>query len=394
LNNRVAVWIAFLVALLSRYLLLYNCRLVDGDKSMQVAAAINIIKGKGYTLPIVNADDFNVIHFVRLNEWPPLYSYLIVPFLKITNMNIDTSCYILEVISITIFLAFFWRILKQIGFSPIVQFILLIWVGFIIRPIYIVSLVTDFLAAGFFMGALSFFLSYLQNNKNKEIIFTILLSVASVYCRYMYLPIVFVFPLLLFWYGNQLKNKTYIFTGILVSLIIMLVLIPLLLPGSILSGNMNNYWSKGFYFENLLTFSNVFWDTFLDKELLIYQISIKTQTKYSEVVKILSIINYVIVFSLIVYFVIFLFSKRKKQFPRNNYQNFFICGGMISLSIFFFLAYASFTNHVDWRRLGMTENWTYFAEPRYFIFVHYYLLTVAAYHFLEIKNVKKNVFGR
>ena len=382
LNNRVAVWIAFLLALFSRYLLFFNCGydVVVGDKRLQVAAAVSILKGNGYTIPVINANDFASIQHISITIFPPLYTYFLIPLLKITGMDINLSCYIITIFSITIFLGFIWRVLIQIGFSHILQFFLIIWMGFFLRQFMIDSPPTDFLAAGFFVGALSFFLSFLNNNKKSEFIITVVFLMATAYTRYMYLPIVFIFPLLLVWAGYRQKNKNHVLTGYLAALICFITLSPLLLQNYILSGNLNNYWTKGLFFKNLLTFSQVFWDAFFDKDFIIYQIHDKTQIDYQAILKFFLISNYIVIFALTVYLLRTLFFRKEILISGHPYNNFFVVGGMICLSIIFFLAYLSLTNDLDWKRLGIGFPWTYFTDNRYYIFVHFYLLVIVVYN--------------
>src|ERR1700730_4187180 len=86
-----------LLAMLLKCLIIYNFRQLAGDKIPQLAGAVSIAKNKGYALPFVHPDDLSAIQYERVIEWPPLYSYLVAPFLRMTGFDLDRSAYMVDV---------------------------------------------------------------------------------------------------------------------------------------------------------------------------------------------------------------------------------------------------------------------------------------------------------
>jgi len=377
LNTRLAANIAFITAFFSKLIILYNYNAIGYDESMQVAGAVNILKGHGNSLPRVNVMDFTHVQYTTITEWPPLYSYLLVPFLKVTNFNIELSCYLVDVISIMVFIFFLRELIKQMSVPYIFQFFFLIYFAFYVRNYFTSSFPTDLLAAGFFMGALNFFLLYLKNSDIRQLLLMILFILLASYTRYMYMPLAFIFPLMLIWNGFIKKNLSYVMTAAIVSITCLVFLTPLILQNFWISDKPNVYWSRGIFLNNLLPLSPFFLDSIIDKEFFIYQFSNITHINYRLVLLFLIIINYLILALTLGYFVRQLLSVKGDLFEKDSWKNFFFAGGILSIGIIFLLMYMSASSNFE-TKFG-DIHWTYVSENRYFIFVQVFLLLVITF---------------
>jgi hypothetical protein len=379
LKSRFAIFIVFAVALISKYLLLYNNRTVRADKLLQIVGAENILKGKGYTFSYVNVDNFVTIKKAIIHEWPPLYSWLLAAFLQLTNHNFDVSCYMMDIIAVSLFVTFFWFIIKELGFPRIVQLFTLLYVAFYIKRYFLYSSPTDILAVGFLMGAVYFFLSYTNKEEKNKLILLVIFMLATAYTRYMYLPAVSIFPLLLIWSGYKKQLKNYLYGGTIVLLIYTVSIIPLLLQNYWVADSFNNMWVSGFFPKNLFYLSPFIWDMLIDQEFFTYQISSKSNVPYHIVTVFFNVSNYAILVCLLVLLFKNLFPTKGALERGNAMNNFFIAGGVLSLFILALLIYGSlFSNYVA-DKFGYKNVWTYIMEDRYYIFVHIYLLITLIY---------------
>src|SRR5690606_21362056 len=92
------------------------------DESYQIAAAINLINGDGLTtLELINSETQNVY----LYKWPPLYSFLLVPFLLI-GLGVSTSSKIITVIFVFIGFYGWLKFAKSWIKAPILQLLAMI----------------------------------------------------------------------------------------------------------------------------------------------------------------------------------------------------------------------------------------------------------------------------
>ena len=88
--------ILFVLSVLVKWTIVYYYEVVSSDKLLHVAAANSIATGRGYSFPLVELSNPDSTLLRPVVEWPPLYSILLVPFLKLTGSDIETSCFIVD----------------------------------------------------------------------------------------------------------------------------------------------------------------------------------------------------------------------------------------------------------------------------------------------------------
>jgi hypothetical protein len=187
----------------------------------------------------------------------------------------------------------------------------------------------------------------------------------------MYLPLPFIIPAVLLWTAWLKKDRklllygTYIMALALLSSIALLSLQkPYVVPAE-----------KGIFLSNLLYLAPVLFSAFMDLEFFLVQLSHLTGLSYTTCTRILQWIN--IVPFLFILASLFYSTFKRKWLATNNWQLFMIIGTLTGICIFFVLAYLSLTISI-YIPPPAAKFWTYVTEDRYFIFIQFFIVIIAA----------------
>jgi hypothetical protein len=375
--------IMLLSFLLKGSLHFYFNLVIGSDSFLQLAAASEINKGYGYSIPITPVYDLSAINHQLLLNWPPLYSYLAAPFLAFTNNNYEQAGIIIVVIFAFFHQLIWLLLLKKLGFPNWVIAIMLLLLGVAIPDYMVLSQPADMPAITFWLAAFYCCCRYLSKKSNWTLFFLCLFNVLPAFTRYAYLPIVFVIPMIFLW--NAIKEKSYLKAATFLLAFSVIPIVVWLSYNFFLTGQ-SMFFAKakrGFYPENLLNISPIFWQSFLNVDFYCVQIAKYTFLSYSQAFKLFSFTGLGVLIALIIPFL-----KKARSRSLRFYQyplgNFFLTAGMVSLAVFCFIAYMAFT--VDkYIPLPFDIYWTYFSDSRYFLLIQYGVL-VFIFYFVFIKN--------
>jgi hypothetical protein len=361
----------------------FNQVIGSADSFLQLAAASEINKGHGYSIPITPVYDLSAVNHQLLLNWPPLYSYLAAPFLAFTNNNYEQASIIVVVIFAFFHQLIWLLLLKKLDFPNWIIAVMLLLLGVAIPDYMVLSQPSDMPAITFWLAAFYFCCSYLCKKSNWTLFFLCLFNVLPAFMRYAYLPIVFVIPMIFLW--NAIKEKSYLKAA---TFLLAFSIIPIVvwLSYNFFSTGQALFFAeakRGFYPENLIYVPPIFWQSFLNVDFYCTQINKHVGLSYSQAFKLFSFTGLGVLIALIIPFLKKVLSRslRFYQYPLGN---FLLTAGMASVAIFCFLSYMAFT--VDkYIPFPFDIYWTYFSDSRYFLLIQYGLL-VFIFYFVFIKK--------
>ena len=268
-----AVQLALLVlACIMKCIVLSTFNWVSGDKSLQIAAANSINAGRGYSLRITDPSNISGTDHL-LTEWPPLYSVMVAPFLRLTNGNERSAALILECIFGVLGLVIIAAILKKLSIPP----------GFVILIVWFKALEineaiegrnsTDQIALVFFTASLYFTLLFYERRSYMPVFaMSACLSLMAL-TRYMYLPISLLYAGMLLLIGIIRKDRCDQFGGLIAIACVSIAIAMLFLFNN--SGSGQYYYvdpaPRGIFLENLRFFYPVVWQAFGNVHLFMTQ---------------------------------------------------------------------------------------------------------------------------
>ena len=378
------------VAIVLKSMIHFYYRQLDGDKVTQLAAAVSIAKGNGYTLPLVHADNLQLIQHERLIEWPQFYSYLIAPFLAITNYDYDVSTFIVEVISISVYLSFLLLIFWELRFSAWVCALFLLYRATEINDIIRNAAPTDYLGLGFWLISLYSWLLYLKNPKTGLLLLAVIFGAATSAIRYMYLPLSLILPAYFLIHGYLNKNRRDIYKGWMILLLAGLVAaIPLVL-NIVASGKAYYVYEsqKGFYWENIQHFRPIFWSALVNLEFILFQLSL-FHLPVTKISMLLTVTSGIILIALFIgYLIVFVF---KLGLGSNEpVKRFFAYAGALAICNVAVLLYAAVTT--SYYNATLDFSYTFLQDTRYFILTQIVTVIFLFYYAFIANSGKEHSF--
>ncbi len=235
------------------------------------------------------------------------------------------------------------------------------------------ALPTDIPSFAFFLGGLLLLLKAVQKETlqiNKIIAASLLLFLPCTF-RYAYPPLSIAAPLAVIFIGWYLRKKPFIKKGV-VSLSIIALLMVLLFIFLKTSTGKAGYivdTGKGFYPENILHCAPIVPGSFINTFFTTSQLINKTGMTLFQSHQLLEIINAVMIVGLLILFC-YLFIRKKFFKPIDPFKFFLLTGFFISAATFVSLGYLAITYKPQ---SGYNYGWNYFNEPRYFMFISFYL---------------------
>jgi len=358
--------ILFVLSVLVKWTIVYYYEVVSSDKLLQVAAANSIATGMGYSFPLVELSNPDSALLRPVVEWPPLYSILLVPFLKLTGSDIETSCFILDAIAGFLLLLFLFLLMQRLDLPLPAQALLLLHRAFEMNKDTLASYGSDSLATAMWLATFYFLLIYLERKKPFALAVLSITNAATFFLRYIYLPIAFVIPILLIWNGIRKKNRIE-WKGGLITLLVVVAGIGLLALRNYIAAREGFFLleaESGFFPENLLHWVPAFWLPFLNIDFFCMQVALITSVSYGRVYLLLQLTS--------VLLLLLLFYQYLRQLIRNNLitspgyaAGFTYYAGGVSVCIFLLLLFLSLSTRMILPHLR-ESNWSYLIEVRYF----------------------------
>ena len=378
--------VVLLVAIVVKSLIHFYYRQLDGDKITQLAAAVSITKGNGYTLPLLHPDNLSVVHHERLIEWPPFYSFLVAPILKATNYDYDQTAFIADVLSIILYLTFILLIVWELGFPSWLCALLLLYRASEINGIIQSSAPTDYFGVGFWLISLYCWLRFLKDQKTFQLSMAVFFAAITPLIRYMYLPFILILPACLLVHAYLNRNRKNILVGwTTLFAAIVVVALPLLFNYFATGKAYYIYETqKGFYPENIQYFGPIFWSAFLNLDFIVYQLSIH-DFPANKIAVLLKITNVIILFGLALryFFTFFLKGGLRSNEPITR---FFGCAGALAVCNIAVLFYVSFS--IDYYSATLGFYYSFVQESRYFILAQVVIVLAVFYYAFVAKSGK------
>ncbi len=157
--------------LLKSSLHFYFNQVVGSDSFLQLAAASEINKGHGYSIPITPIHNLSAVDHQLLLNWPPLYSYLSAPFLAFTNNNYEQAGMIIIVIFAFFHQLIWLLLLMKLQFPKWIIAIMLLLLGVAIPDYMVLSQPADMPAVTFWLAAFYYCCCYLSKKIPRHFFF-------------------------------------------------------------------------------------------------------------------------------------------------------------------------------------------------------------------------------
>ena len=374
LESRLAGTFCLLFAIGNRVIFETLYSRVGTDTKLQLAYAENLLAGKGMGVIKYFTNDLNNPVFDNHLQFPPGFSLVIIPFLKIFGGN-EYKAVLAYDIAVAILFVIAVRLLgKKAGLSPVLNNIATLIAGCSQYTFFMSWSVTEGIALCFILFALTETIDIIGKRGNIGLLR--LTGAGLLFClpfsfRYMYLPLAFLFPFFILLSGILLKNKNLKIGGIKTlaasaAFFILLFVFSLATADNAL--HLTNV-GRGIFFDQFVE-----WYPFLPASLV--NIDFGAQLiqgllglEYSRVMFYLKIIN-PIFFGLLFLLLWRYIRAQRKKFQLSNHVLFIIIGSFVALTIILLLAWVTLTyKEISW---GFYK-WTHVQESRYFAFIYAFI---------------------
>lgn len=348
-----------IIATASRFLHLiffYNLRV---DASYQVMATKNLVQGHGVSLDYVQPSDLAQTIYEPLINWPPGYSFLLAPFLKVFGSNYPVAAILLDSIMALLLIVFSRKILQLFTVPVYLVNLFTLLTGFFIYYFYFIAS-SDALAISFFVISTYFFIKLIKQERlsvmGHACFFLGLFLCASL--KYMLIPVVFVLPVYLLT-GWPAKGSTVYKAGLINFVLLCFGIGALLFYQNYISGKIGHISQeeRGFFPEHLKEAYPFMPSSVLkhDTIALIFSLS---ETKIYFLYQLLHLLGFIIIS--------FLLSKKlwdQKWDTGGGAIHLYIATWVVALNITLLLAFLSV--RVAKEEILPGQFWTYIQEPRY-----------------------------
>lgn len=370
LSSKKTGWLFTLVAIACRTINILYASFISRDKIFLALQSKSWINGKGFSVPQYFVTDLANPVYDLTPKWPPGYPILLAPFLKIFDYDVAAATTAIDLTAGIILIFLSRAIAVQLKFPAAAVNIITLVVGCFEYAFISEALPTDVSSFAFFIGGLLLLLKAIQQETlsiYKIIAASLLLFVPCTF-RYAYPPLSIAAPLALIFVGWYLQKKMFIKKGVLSLLVISLLLAIFFVSMKITTGRTGYIvdTGKGFYPENLFHCAPVVPGSFINTFFTTSQLINKTGMSFSQSHGLLEIISALMVVGLLTLFS-FLFIKKKFFKLIDPFKLFLLTGFFISGASFVSLGYLSLIYKPQ-------PGWgNYIGEPRYFMFINFYL---------------------
>ena len=373
LSSKKAAWLFTLIAISCRVVNILHASFTSRDKIFLALQSKSWLNGKGLSVPqYFTTDIINPVYDLT-PKWPPGYPILLAPFLKIFDYDVAAATAATDLAG-GIALIFITRsFANHLKFPPAAVNILTLIAGCFEYAFISEALPTDIPSFAFFLGGLLLLLNAVQKEtlQTGKIIVASLLLFLPCAIRYSYPPLSIAAPLAVIFIGWYLQKKIVIKKGMISLSVISLLLLVFFIVLKTATGKTGYIvdTGKGFYPENILHCAPIVPGSFINTFFTTSQLIIKTGMTLFQSHQLLEIINGLMIVGLLILFVYLFFGKKFFQ-PIDPFKMFLLTGFFISAATFVSLGYLAVTYKPQ---SGFDYGWNYFNEPRYFVFISFYL---------------------
>jgi len=366
LSSALAARICLLVAILSKLGLMRIYLNVGTDKAALLISTKNFLAGHGISIGRTFITDLADKTYVPYTGWPPGYSLLLSPFLSLFPDNFMLAAFCVDMLAAIIFFVFLQKILLQLGFSPWLAALFLLFQGVFVNDYIVSSHPTDFLAMAFVVAGW-YYCNLLFGKERKwtnQVLCIFFLGFATL-IRYQYMPVCVLGMCWAFYTGwkqhqNGLKNAAACIAISLVTITVITLFYQKNVSGHFLYQLPGM--TKGWYPGNIFEAAPFSLNSFIEINFWGVQLSSFTGAQYTTCILLFKIIAA----GLLVFFGFTCLNWFRKKYSTSfsATDNAWVTGTLVSIGIVFILFWLSITNS---RQTGTT--WTFVKDGRYFAFV-------------------------
>ncbi|HET6767917.1 MAG TPA: hypothetical protein VFH08_10980 [Chitinophagaceae bacterium] len=372
LSSKKAAWLFTIIAIACRVVNILYASFTSRDKIFLALQSKSFLNGEGLSVPqYFTTNIMDPIYDLTL-KWPPGYPILLAPFLKIFDYDVAAATAAIDLAGGMALIFITRSFANHLTFPPAAVNIITLIAGCFEYAFISEALPTDIPSFALFLWGLLLLLKTVQKETlqiNKILVASLLLFLPCTF-RYSYPPLSIAAPLGIILIGWYLEKKLFIKKGVLSLAIISLLMILLFIFLKTTTGNAGYIvdTGKGFYPENILHCAPIVPGSFINTFFTTSQLINKTGITLSQSHQLLEIVNALMIVGLVI---LFFYLFRKKFFkPFDPFRLFLLTGFFISTATFVSLGYLAVTYKPQ---IGFEYGWNYFNEPRYFMFVSFYL---------------------
>lgn len=332
--------------------------------SYQVLGTQSFIAGNGIGIPMVLPGDLTTIYYEHLIMWPPGYSFLLAPYLLVFKNDFITAVLTLDITSAIILIFISRSILRSLGVPIYLANIYTLFIGFFNYNFYNFPS-SDSIAITLYAISLYFSIVLLKKDKSSisNSIGVLAPLILAAFVKYLFIPLVFTIPLLIYWKGH-LEDKRYLKRfGLFVTVVLALAIGSLLIWQKLSAGSAIYIAQpeRGFFPGNLLESYPFFPGAFIKMETTYLLFPGKNEIQ-NLIFATFQVIHVLFIIGCIFYIYQRLFKKRTLTLPIHD--SIFFLTFIVSLVITLFLSALSLT--VAKENWDGNIQWTYVQEPRYY----------------------------
>ena len=365
---------SIIFAVLNRGIFSYFTSSIGKDKRLHITMAENLLNGKGLGATKYYLNDVYKPVFDLSQPFPPGYSLLVSPFLKLFNNDEYMAATTLDVLIAVVFVLVIRWVCKTIGLNTPATNLVTIIAGCFQYTFFLYSTPTDALCLTLLFAGIGQAINMSKLDavsiNARHIILTGCLFFLPGFFRYISVPIGLLLSLLLLATAYVKKDKTFIRKSFLIFLVVSVFTISLFLFLYFYSGSTppTYYTQKGFYPRNLIHWYPFIPASFINLDFAAQRVAQIASIHYSNAFTWFEILNVVLL--LILFILLFIWYRRRKSiYPATAFGLFIHFGTIVSLLTMLLLAFLA----VRWAPKEGPYSWTFVMEERYFSPIYIFL---------------------
>ena len=216
LHSRYATIFCIVFAIANRIIFATIYSSIGRDARVQITLAKNLLAGKGMGVTKYFTTNLDHPVFDTTQLFPPGFTLSIVPFLKLFN-NEYNAVLAFDIVTLLLFIWSVRLLGKNAGLSTAINNFLTLVVGCSQYVFIMHGSSADTIALTFLLFGLSSLIKIVNKQQAlrwNDAVFTSLLFFLPSFFRYMYIPVSFLFPLIILIYAIYFKNRSLRFAAL------------------------------------------------------------------------------------------------------------------------------------------------------------------------------------
>lgn len=392
LQSRYATILCIVFAIANRIVFATLYSTIGRDARVQITLAKNLLAGKGLGVTKFFTADLDQPVFDTTQLFPPGFSLVIAPFISLSKNDYD-AVLAFDICASLVFIISVRLLGKRAGLSTAMNNLLTLVAGCSQYVFIMHGSSSDTIALSFLLFGLSALIKIVSTQRSltwSVVVFTSLLFFLPSFFRYIYIPVSFLFPVIILGYGIYFKSHSSKNSGIkLIAGVSVLIFLMLFLSYQY-SGNPVYVveTGRGFFPGQLVHWYPYIPASFINIDFLAQLIARLPGVGYTDAFKIFEVVNVVLLLFLMFCLLRYWFWKKIET---GNSSVFIVGGTIISLSILVILAYFALTYKPQLYGIYL---WNYNYESRYFAFIYIFLPALVMLCVSRYKSLLKQFLYR